>query len=113
MVYFSAIDLDGTSFVNLHEPIRLTCHATGGTRAPTIIEWFFNGHKIRTRDPRWDSRLHISDTVPDVPGRTLISKLTIYRSQFSDKGIYICRSLVENDFETERMDVSVLNSKYE
>ncbi|XP_071167887.1 zwei Ig domain protein zig-8-like isoform X1 [Mytilus edulis] len=113
LVVNPAIAMYGTKFINLHEPIKLVCNATGGTRAPSLIDWFFNGHMIRGRDPRWKSRLRINDYVPDVPGRMLVSELTIDYSIFEDKGKYVCRSFAMNNFYTTSLDISVLNTEKE
>lgn len=106
------ISIRGTSFVNVNEPIILTCNATGATRAPSVIDWFFNGIMVRESDPRWHSRVHISNYEPDVPSRMLVSELTINKSLFSDKGLYVCKSSSGSDRIITSMDVSVLNSKY-
>jgi hypothetical protein len=75
-----------TAIVNLHAPIKLVCNATGGIRPPQQIDWFFDGHMIREGDSRRKSRLRISNHVPDIPGRMLVSELTIDYSEFNDKG---------------------------
>lgn len=113
LVVKPAISMYGTTFVNLHDPIRLVCNATGGIEAPQQIDWFFNGHMIRARDSRWKSRLSISTRVPDIPGRMLVSELSIEYSMFDDKGKYVCRSFAMNDFYTTSLDVSVLNTEKE
>ena len=97
--------------MNLHEPIKLVCNASGATKVPTAIDWFFKGQKIRVGDFRQGSRLDISDSVPDEPSNVLVSKLTVMKSTFSDRGKYVCRSLIGNIYRTTSMDVTVLNSE--
>lgn len=111
LVVQPAISMYGTAIVNLHAPIKLVCNATGGIRAPQQIDWFFDGHMIREGDSRRKSRLRISNHVPDIPGRMLVSELTIDYSEFNDKGKYVCRSFAQNEFYTTSLDVSVLNKK--
>lgn len=103
------IKLTGSEFVNLHESIELVCSASGAGNVR--IDWFFKGHKIRQGDFIWGSRLNISYTVPDVPRNALVSKLTVMKSTFSDKGKYVCRSVIGDISRTTSMDVTVLNKK--
>lgn len=108
-MYFAAISVTGTEFVNLFDPITLKCNATGAVRAPEDIDWFHNGHMIVTENKKWRGRILITEFKPEVPGRSLISELKVYQSYPQDDGRYVCRS---SDLETVSVDVNVLNSKY-
>lgn len=53
--------------------------------------------------------------VPEVPGVSLISQLTIDKVRTSDAGIYICRSMTPSEgitVKTTSVIVNVLNGKY-
>ncbi|XP_076106375.1 uncharacterized protein LOC143075025 isoform X1 [Mytilus galloprovincialis] len=103
-----AITLDGTTYINLHEPINLVCNVTGITEGQ--IDWFFNGHMIRERDPRWKSRVHINEYVTDVPVRMIASELTLDYSILEDQGHYVCRGFAVNQFYATSLPISIIPS---
>lgn len=111
----SAIDLDGTKYVNLNDPITLTCNATFGKDALSSVQvdWFFNGEIIKSGDPRWLNRLRIAQYITS-DGRTIVSQLHISHSLKRDDGQYVCRTInyMNGRQETDSMDVIVLNSEY-
>ncbi|KAL8592005.1 hypothetical protein ACOMHN_060498 [Nucella lapillus] len=83
--------MKGKMFVNLGDPIHLTCNATGGSQIPEDIDWFKDGSKIDTR-----LKNHIIITkFRSIEQQALISELIIDRSRERDKGTYICRSSAE------------------
>ncbi|XP_048737089.2 hemicentin-1-like isoform X2 [Ostrea edulis] len=109
----SAIDLDGTKYVNLNDPITLTCNATFGKDALSSVQvdWFFNGEIIKSGDPRWLNRLRIAQYITS-DGRTIVSQLHISHSLKRDDGQYVCRTInyMNGRQETDSMDVIVLNT---
>jgi hypothetical protein len=111
----SAIDLGGTKYVNLNDPITLTCNATFGKDALSSaqVDWFFNGEIIKSGDARWLNRLRIAQYIAS-EGRTIVSQLHISRSLKRDDGQYVCRTInyMNGRQETDSMDVIVLNSEY-
>ncbi|XP_063397462.1 uncharacterized protein LOC134681750 isoform X2 [Mytilus trossulus] len=106
--FCSAITVDGNTLINLPEPIKLVCNVTGITEGQ--IDWFFNGHMISERDPRWKSRVRINEYVTDVPVRMLASELTVKYSVLEDQGIYVCRGFAVDLFYTTSLKISVLAS---
>lgn len=53
--------------------------------------------------------------VPEVPGVSLISQLTIDKVGASDAGIYVCRSMIPSEgmtVKTTSVMVNVLNGKH-
>lgn len=112
MCLFSAITLDGTLYPSPMQKLNLTCNATGATRAPEKIDWFHNGNLIEER--KWNNRVFISNFIPEDPGNSLISQLTIEGVKASDAGIYVCRSLTpsfNSNVKTTSVMVNVLNGK--
>ncbi|CAG2187978.1 unnamed protein product [Mytilus edulis] len=103
-----AITVDGTKFINLQEPIKLVCNITGITEGE--IDWFFNGHMIRERDPRWKSRVRINEYVTDVPVRMLASELTLDYSILEDEGTYVCRGFAVNQSYITSLNIFVVKS---
>ncbi|KAJ8304777.1 hypothetical protein KUTeg_018360, partial [Tegillarca granosa] len=111
------ISLTGTEYVNLFQTIQLTCNATGPERAPEYIDWFHNGFKVTTDREQWKNRLTIRNFYgtdnygyPERhPGRSLISRLIIKRSNKDDAGSYVCRSTP--NVQPAVLKVHVLNGK--
>ncbi|XP_056020489.1 uncharacterized protein LOC125652343 isoform X2 [Ostrea edulis] len=101
-----ALTISGTVYVSKFSNINLTCNATGAVRAPEDIDWFHDGQKIRQNAPQWRHRTYIYKYQQEVPGRSLVSTLTVERSEETDAGTYICRS---SDKDTESINVHVLN----
>ncbi|XP_063416909.1 uncharacterized protein LOC134699231 [Mytilus trossulus] len=101
-----AITLDGTIVINRPEPINLVCNVTGITEGQ--IDWFFNGHMISDRDPRWKSRVRINEYITNVPVRMLASELTTNYSMLEDQGLYVCRCFAVDQFYTTSLNISVL-----
>lgn len=106
-VFEPALTINGTVYVSKYSNINLTCNATGALRAPEDIDWFHNGLKIRQNDPQWRHRTYIYKYQQEVPGRSLVSILTVERSEERDAGTYICRS---SDKDTQSITVHVLNA---
>lgn len=104
--FLLALTINGTVYVSKYSNINLTCNATGALRAPEDIDWFHNGLKIRQNDPQWRHRTYIYKFQQEVPGRSLVSILTVERSEERDAGTYICRS---SDKDTQSITVHVLN----
>lgn len=105
--YEPALTINGSVYVNRFSKISLTCNATGAVRAPEDIDWFHNGQKIRQNDPHWRHRTLIYK-YQEVPGRSLVSNLSVERARDEDAGTYICRS---SDKDTKSITVHVLNVK--
>lgn len=91
--------------MNQFEDIHLVCNATGVDRAPEDVDWFFNGNRIHTSDPRWYERIEIVKHRP-LPGRSYISELIIHKTTMKDQGNYVCRS---SDLNIDSMGVHILN----
>lgn len=106
--FISALTISGTVYVSKFSNINLTCNATGAVRAPEDIDWFHDGQKIRQNAPQWRHRTYIYKYQQEVPGRSLVSTLTVERSEETDAGTYICRS---SDKDTESINVHVLNGR--
>lgn len=83
--------------------MHLICNATGGSKAPSEIDWFFKGNPITEADPRVQILKH-----RPIPGRWFISELVIERVVLADRGDYACRS---SDNIIKGMKVHVLNGK--
>jgi len=112
---FSAIELTGQQYINAYQNLNLTCNATGPLRAPEVIDWFHEGNVIDERKRQWRNRVIFTYFLPEIPGRSLISQLTLERVQFEDAGIYVCRSStpsLNNDVETTSLNVHVLGGKF-
>lgn len=109
----SAIELGGTKYVNLYDPITLTCNATFGRDALSSaqVDWFHNGQIIKTSDSQWSDRLRITQYITS-DGRTIVSELRISRSEHEDDGRYVCRTInyVNDRQETDSIDVIVLTT---
>lgn len=109
----STISLTGSQYLNAYQRLNLTCNATGPLRAPEVIDWFHEGNLIDNKRKQWQDRVVITKYVPEVPGKSLISQLTLERVQFEDAGIYVCRSSSPNlkgDVETTSIEVHVLGA---
>lgn len=113
--FLSAIELGGTKYVNLYDPITLTCNATFGRDALSSaqVDWFHNGQIIKSSDSHWSNRLRIAQYITS-DGRTIVSELRITHSVHEDDGRYVCRTTnyVNDRQETDSIDVIVLTSKY-
>lgn len=109
----SAIELDGTKYVNLYDPITLSCNATFGKDALSSaqVDWFHNGQIIKSGDAQWLNRLRITQYITS-DGRTIVSLLHISHSLQKDDGRYVCRTInyLTDRQETDSMDVIVLNT---
>ena len=114
-VFFSGITLDGTLYPSPNQMLNLSCNATGSDRAPESIDWFHDGNLIEERKPQWTGRTVILNYLPEVPGHSLISQLTIHGVKSTDAGIYVCRSMtpsLDMAVRTTSVMVNVLNGKY-
>ena len=113
-ICISAITLDGTLYPSPNQKLNLTCNATGPV-APESIDWFHNGNLIDERKPQWQERVVILNYVPEVPGQSLISQLTINGVKATDAGVYVCRSMtpsLDTSVKTTSVMVNVLNGMY-
>ncbi|XP_076443947.1 zwei Ig domain protein zig-8-like [Babylonia areolata] len=100
-----ALSMNGTSFVEKGDPIRLTCNASGTKASPDDLEWFKDGLKV-TAD-RWQHvRIERFRSTEAAPG-TLVSVLDKRYSEMGDAGTYVCRS---SDLGVTSMKVHVLNA---
>lgn len=112
---FTAIFLDGSVYLSPKQRLNLTCNATGSSRAPEFIDWFHNGNLIDERRDNWRNRAEIFNYKPEVPGRSLISQLTIEHVEPKDAGVYVCRSMtpsVNSGVDTTSITVHILNGMY-
>ncbi|XP_045156860.2 kin of IRRE-like protein 2 isoform X3 [Mercenaria mercenaria] len=100
-------ELYGTQYVSIMENIHLTCNATGTTKTPDGVDWFFNGEIITEMNPRWQGRLVEINKKP-LPGRSLISELIIERATIGDRGHYVCRLTKHS---ANGLKVHILNDK--
>ena len=94
--------------MNMGSQIHLVCNASGISRAPEKIDWFFKGNRIHPSNPRWKGRVAILKHTA-IPGRSFISELVIKQSTIADQGDYVCRS---SDLKVTNLKVHVLNGKY-
>lgn len=111
-----SITLDGTLYPSPMQKLNLTCNATGASRAPEKIDWFHNGNLIEERKEQWRNRVFITNFIPEDPGISLISQLTIDGVKANDAGIYVCRSMaadMNTKVETTSVMVNVLNAEKE
>ncbi|XP_022334201.2 zwei Ig domain protein zig-8-like isoform X2 [Crassostrea virginica] len=104
------IAVGGTKYVNLYDPITLTCNVTFGRNAQAHLDWFHNGELIKASDAHWVRRLRISDLPTD--GRMSVSQLHISYSLQRDAGRYVCRTInyANDEPENGSVDVIVLNT---
>lgn len=98
--------IKGTKYVNMGSQIHLVCNASGISRAPEKIDWFFKGNRIHPSNPRWKGRVAILKHTA-IPGRSFISELVIKQSTIADQGDYVCRS---SDLKVTNLKVHVLNA---
>ncbi|XP_078328426.1 uncharacterized protein LOC111111938 isoform X2 [Crassostrea virginica] len=98
----SAIDLSGTEFVYQGEAIRLLCNATGMPDLPEDVDWFFNGHIIRSSVQ--EEIIITKFLSPET--KSMLSTLEIERSKKKHSGIYVCRS---TDFAVKSHHVQVID----
>lgn len=109
-----SITLTGTLYPSPNQKLNLSCNATGPDRAPESIDWFHNGNLIDERKPQWRDRTVILNFVPEVPGYSLISQLTVDGVKSTDAGMYICRSMtpsLDMSVKTTSVMVNVLNAE--
>lgn len=81
-------------------------------RAPEYIDWFHNGDLIDVKKVQWRNRVAFFNRIPETPGRSLISQLTIEHATTEDAGVYVCRSVTastDSDVETTSITVHILN----
>lgn len=102
----SSLKVNGTQYVNVGDKIHLTCNATGSTRAPDAVDWFYEGNRIHQSNPRWQGRVEILKH-ESFEGKYYISELIIDHSTLEDKGHYVCRS---SDLTVDDLKVHVLNA---
>ncbi|KAK3578279.1 hypothetical protein CHS0354_010481 [Potamilus streckersoni] len=105
-VYEQGLEINGTFIVDKYKMIHLICNATGAVKAPEDVDWFHQGNRIHTSNPKWSGRTHILKHIP-IPGRSYISDLIIERSTMADSGDYICRS---SDLTVKSVTVHILDS---
>nr|XP_022306489.1 uncharacterized protein LOC111112905 [Crassostrea virginica] len=99
----SAIDLSGTEFVYQGEAIRLICNATGVPNPLEDVDWFFNGHIIRSSVQ--EEIIITKFLSPET--KSMLSTLEIERSKKKHSGIYVCRG---TDFAVKSHHVQVIDS---
>lgn len=102
----SELTITGTQFVNMGSPIHLICNATGSSRAPEAVDWFFEGNSIHPSNPRWRGRVEILKH-SSFEGKYYISELIVDKSRMDDKGHFVCRS---SDLTVSSIKVHVLNA---
>ena len=107
-IYLADLKMKGTKYVNMGSQIHLMCNASGLSRAPEEIDWFFEGNRIHASNPQWKGRVEILKHT-SIPGRFYISELLIEQSSMADQGSYVCRS---SDLKINSMKVHVLNGEY-
>lgn len=90
------------------ENVHLKCNATGSTKAPDGVDWFFNGDVITEKNPQWYGRLVKINRKP-LPGRSLISEIIIEKATMADRGYYVCRFTKQL---AKGFNVHVLNGKF-
>ena len=90
--------------MSLLENIHLICNATGGTKAPSGIDWFFDGNPVTESNPRVQILKH-----RPIPGRSYISELIKEKATLKDRGSYVCRS---SDRIVQGLKVHVLNGMF-
>ena len=88
--------------------IHLRCNATGVSRAPEAVDWFFEGNRIHPSNPRWRGRVEVLKHT-SIEGKYYISELIIDQSKIEDKGSYVCRS---SNMDVDSLKVHVLNGKH-
>ncbi|XP_052796916.1 zwei Ig domain protein zig-8-like isoform X1 [Mya arenaria] len=98
------IFLSGKEYVNSGETIYLVCNVTGNTDIPQDVDWFKNGHLLRS---------HVSKKikivkVTSMAKRKLDSVLEIRDSKIEDSGMYICRN---SEILIASQKVTVLNEE--
>ncbi|XP_078328509.1 uncharacterized protein LOC144623750 [Crassostrea virginica] len=98
----SAIDLSGTEFVYQGEAIRLLCNATGMPDLTEDVDWFFNGHSIRSSVQ--EEIIITKFLSPET--KSLLSTLKIERSKKKHSGYYVCRG---TDFTVKSHHVHVID----
>ena len=107
MFVLPGLTLEGRNIVNFNEPINLTCLVQGENRAPEDVDWFFEGVKIVPGSSRWRNRVYITRE-REPYRRQFKSHLLIDNSDFSDRGIFVCRASADL---VESIYISVLEGK--
>jgi len=99
----SVISISGKEFVNSGETIVLVCNVTGITDIPQDVDWFKDGHILKSH-----KKIQIFKET-SMTKRKLDSVLEIRESKLSDSGAYICRN---SDILIASQKVTVLNGKF-
>jgi len=102
---FTEIVLSGKEYVNSGETIRLVCNVTGNTEVPQDVDWFKNGHLLRSLVSK-KIQIHKETSIAK---RKLDSVLEIRDSKLDDSGVYVCRNSEEL---IANQKVIVLNGRY-
>lgn len=85
--------IEGPHYIEKGHPIRLTCNASGQSRAPTTISWYLGGQHLFHGMNR-DVRI-VTYSRSDV--NTLYSELHIAKSDVDNAGTYVCQTTFDND----------------
>ena len=93
--------------MNSGEKIHLICNATGSTHTPKAVDWFYEGTRIHSSDPRWKGRVEVLKH-ESFEGKYFISELIVDHSRLKDKGHYVCRS---SDLTVDSLKVHVLSGR--
>lgn len=102
----AGLTLEGRNIVNFNEPIDLACLVRGENRAPEDVDWFFNGVKIVPGSSRWRNRVYITRQ-RETNKKEFKSHLVIDNSDFSDRGVFVCRASADL---VKSISVSVLEA---
>ena len=100
---FPAVQVSGTEFVSISEPVKLMCNATGKPDPPHDVEWFKGGHKINS------NAMNGVLITKKIETKMLISVLVISGSRKEDEGDYVCRS---SNMDHGSIKVHVLTGMY-
>ncbi|KAH3840936.1 hypothetical protein DPMN_114395 [Dreissena polymorpha] len=79
--------LSGNEYVNTGDTIRLVCKVTGTSDIPQDVDWFRNGHLLRSIS----NKILISKET-SMARRKLDSVLEVRYSKLEDSGEYVCRN---------------------
>jgi len=102
MLYVAAIQVSGSEYVEPNSPIQLMCNASGRPDPPHNVDWFKDGHIVRSDVQRG---LIITKNIET---KLLVSVLSIRSARPSDKGNYQC---VSSDNESAAINVHVLSGR--
>ena len=97
-----AVTVSGNKFIERFQPLEITCNATGKHEAPHDVNWFRDGVPLESSVTRG---IEISK---EIEPQTLISRLTIKRSEVTDSGHYVCRS---SSNEAAVINIQILDGK--